>query len=344
MGKIGISVSPANPDRVYANSRRTTAACTARTMPARPGSARSEDRVIRARAWYYTVVTADPKSPDVVYVINAPIEKSIDGGKTFTTLPGPHGDNHALWINPNNPLNMANANDGGANITFDGGKSWSTQMNQPTAQFYRVEVDDLFPYHLYGGQQDNTTVVIKSRSFGPGIEQDRLDDSGRVRKRPFRVRSQESALHLRHLLSGESIAEFDTKTEVQRNVEEWPALGLGEPSDQQKYRYNWSAPVATSPFDRHVLYHGGNVLFTSNDRGNTWTVISPDLTRNDKAHQGLGGAPLTNEGAGARSTTRSITSRLRRTNRAPSGWARMTGWCSSRAIAAKRGRTSRRRV
>ncbi len=124
-----------------------------------------------------------------------------------------------------------------------------------------------------------------------------MDDSGRVRKRPFRVRSQESALHLRHLLSGID-RRVRYKSEVQRNVEEWPALGLGEPSDQQKYRYNWSAPVATSPFDRHVLYHGGNVLFTSNDRGNTWTVISPDLTRNDKAHQGLGGAPLTNEGAG----------------------------------------------
>ncbi len=257
----------------------------------------SEDRVIRARAWYYTVVTADPKSPDVVYVINAPIEKSIDGGKTFTTLPGPHGDNHALWINPNNPLNMANANDGGANITFDGGKSWSTQMNQPTAQFYRVETDDLFPYHLYGGQQDNTTVVIKSRSFGPGIAEGDWTIQAGCESAHFAFDPKDPRYTYATCYQG-SIAELDTKTEVERNVEEWPALGLGEPSDQQKYRYNWSAPVATSPFDRHVLYHGGNVLFTSNDRGNTWTAISPDLTRNDKAHQGLGGAPLTNEGAG----------------------------------------------
>jgi len=297
MGKIGISVSLANPDRVYANIEADDGGMYRSDDAGKTWKRTSEDRVIRARAWYYTVVTADPKSPDVVYVINAPIEKSIDGGKTFTTLPGPHGDNHALWINPNNPLNMANANDGGANITFDGGKSWSTQMNQPTAQFYRVEVDDLSPYHLYGGQQDNTTVVIKSRSFGPGIAEGDWTIQAGCESAHFAFDPKDPRYTYATCYQG-SIAEFDTKAEAERNVEEWPALGLGEPSDQQKYRYNWSAPVATSPFDRHVLYHGGNVLFTSNDRGNTWTAISPDLTRNDKAHQGLGGAPLTNEGAG----------------------------------------------
>jgi photosystem II stability/assembly factor-like uncharacterized protein len=297
MGKIGVSVSPANPDRVYANIEADDGGMYRSEDAGKTWHRTSEDRVIRARAWYYTVVTADPRSADVVYVINAPIEKSIDGGKTFTTLPGPHGDNHALWINPNNPLNMANANDGGANITFDGGKSWSTQMNQPTAQFYRVDVDDLFPYQLYAGQQDNTTVVIKSRSFGSGIEQSDWTIQAGCESAHFAFDPKDPRYTYATCYQGE-IAEFDVKTGIERNVEEWPALGLAEPSDQEKYRFNWSTPVTTSPFDRKVLYHGGNVLFTSSDRGNTWTAISPDLTRNDKAHQGQGGAPFTNEGAG----------------------------------------------
>jgi len=297
MGKIGISVSPANPDRVYANIEADDGGMYRSDDAGKTWHRTSEDRVIRARAWYYTVVTADPKSADVVYVINAPIEKSIDGGKTFTTLRAPHGDNHALWINPNNPLNMANANDGGADITFDGGKSWSTQMNQPTGQFYRVQVDDLFPYHLYGGQQDNTTVVIKSRSFGSGIEQSDWTIQAGCESATFAFDPKDPRYTYATCYQGQ-IAEFDTKTGIERNVDEWPALGLGEPSDQQKYRFNWSTPVTTSPFDRKVLYHGANVLFKSSDRGNTWTPISPDLTRNDKSHQGLGGVPFTNEGAG----------------------------------------------
>lgn len=297
MGKIGISVSPANPDRVYANIEADDGGMYRSDDAGKTWQRTSEDRVIRARAWYYTVVTADPGSADVVYVINAPIEKSIDGGKTFTTLAGPHGDNHALWINPNNPLNMANANDGGADITFDGGKSWSTQMNQPTAQFYRVEVDDLFPYQLYGGQQDNTTVVIKSRSFGPGIEPSDWTIQAGCESAHFAFDPKDPRYTYATCYQGQ-IEEFDTKSGIARNTDEWPALGLGEPSDQQKYRFNWSAPVTSSPFDHKVLFHGGNVLFQSSDRGDTWKAISPDLTRNDKAHQGWGGAPITNEGAG----------------------------------------------
>lgn len=297
MGKIGISVSPADPDRVYANIEAEHGGLFRSDDAGKTWKRTSGDRVIRARAWYYTVVTPDPKSADVVYVINAPIEKSIDGGKTFTTLRAPHGDNHALWINPNNPLNMANANDGGADITFDGGKSWSTQMNQPTAQFYRVEVDDLFPYKLYGGQQDNTTVVIKSRSFGPGIEERDWTIQAGCESATFAFDPKNPRYTYATCYQGE-IAEFDAKTDTERNVAEWPALGLAEPSNLQKYRFNWSSPVTSSPFDHSVLFHGGNVLFKSSDRGNTWAVISPDLTRNDKAHQGLGGVPFTNEGAG----------------------------------------------
>ncbi len=297
MGKIGIGVSPANPDRVYANIESDEGGVYRSDDAGNTWRRVSEDRVTRARAWYYTEVTPDPKSADVVYVINAPIEKSVDGGRTFQPQPAPHGDNHALWINPNNPLNMANANDGGADITFDGGKSWSTQTNQPTAQFYRVEVDDQTPYKLYGGQQDNTPVAVPSRTFGGGIDRQDWAIVGGGESASFAFDPKDP----RYLYATEyqgGITETDTKTNTFRNVMEWPALGLAEPSNLEKYRFNWHAPVTTSPFDHKILYHGGNVVFRSNDRGNTWTVISPDLTRNDKSRQGPGGGPFTNEGAG----------------------------------------------
>ena len=165
MGKIGIAVSPANPQRVWANIEAEDGGVYRSDDGGKTWKRTTDDRVTRARAWYYTAVTADPQNEDVVYVINAPLLKSIDGGKTFATMTAPHGDNHQLWINPHNAQNLINCNDGGANVTFNGGKSWSTQENQPTAQFYRVAVDDRFPYYVYGGQQDNTSVAIASRTF-----------------------------------------------------------------------------------------------------------------------------------------------------------------------------------
>jgi photosystem II stability/assembly factor-like uncharacterized protein len=297
MGKIGVSVSAANSDRVYAIIEADSGGLFRSDDAGKTWRRTSGDRLLRARAWYYTVVTADPKSPDVVYVINAPIVKSTDGGRTFAPISSPHGDNHALWINPSNSLNMVNANDGGANVTFNGGKTWSTQMNQPTAQFYRVEVDDRFPYRLYGGQQDNTTVVIANRNFGPGIDRDDWAIHAGCESASFAFDPKDPRYTYATCYQG-IIEEYDTVTGARRNIQAWPALGLAEPSDLQKYRFNWQAPLTSSPHDRRVMYHGGNVLFRSDDRGTTWTAISPDLTRNDKAHQGLGGAPFTNEGAG----------------------------------------------
>jgi len=297
MGKIGIGVSASNTDRLYANIESDEGGLYRSDDAGKTWHRISEDRVTRARAWYYTVVTPDPKNSDVVYVINAPVEKSIDGGRTFQTLTAPHGDNHALWINPNNPLNMANANDGGGDVTFDGGKTWSTQMNQPTAQFYRVEVDDLFPYNLYAGQQDNTPVAVPSRVFGPGIDRQDWKIVGGGESASFAFDPKNPRYLYATGYQG-NLDETNTQTNKSRNVMEWPAFGLAEPSDLQKYRFNWHAPVTTSPFDHKIIYHGGNVLFRSADRGFTWMPISPDLTRNDKAHQGLGGVPFTNEGAG----------------------------------------------
>ncbi|HVZ76711.1 MAG TPA: glycosyl hydrolase [Gemmatimonadaceae bacterium] len=297
VGKIGVAVSPANPQRVYAIVEADSGGLYRSDDAGATWHYLSAERVIRSRAWYYTNVIADPQDENVVYVMNAPITKSIDGGKSFQVLPALHGDNHALWINPRNHDDMINGNDGGATVTLDGGKTWSTQDNQPTAQVYRVNTDAQFPYWVYGAQQDNTTIGIASRTGQGGID---------VRDW-FILGGCESAHvafdpdHPRYLYAGcyeGAIDEYDRQTGLTRNIMAYPALGLATSPSEQKYRFNWSAPIATSPFDRNVLYHGGNVLFRSSDRGQTWTVISPDLTRNEKEHQGPGGAPITNEGAG----------------------------------------------
>jgi photosystem II stability/assembly factor-like uncharacterized protein len=297
MGKVGVSVSPANPDRVYAIVEADSGGLWRSDDAGKTWRLLSGDRLIRARAWYYTNVVADPKNADVVYVMNAPILKSIDGGRSFNVLPAKHGDNHQLWINPVDNNYMINANDGGAIITTNGGRSWSTQDNQPTAQIYHVNTDAQFPYWVYGAQQDNSSIAIPSATSGFGINSQDW----------FAAAGCESA-HLafdpanpRYLYGGcyqGLIEELDRDTRLTRNIMAWAGLGLAEPTNELKYRFNWSSPIATSPHDRTVIYHAGNVLFQSRDRGNTWLAISPDLTRNDPSTQGYGGTPITNEGAG----------------------------------------------
>lgn len=297
-GKLGIDVSRADPQRVYA------------IVEADPGGGlyRSDDGgntwrlmsdnwSIRARAWYYIEVYADPQNPDVVYVMNAAFWKSIDGGRTFSQVRVPHGDNHDLWINPDDNQNLINANDGGANVTFNGGRTWSTQNNQPTAQFYRVNTDNRFPYHVYGGQQDNTTVAIASRGSGGGIiERDWYPvggcESGYVAFDPDNPRFVYAGCYHGQL------TEWDAATRQARDVMPYPALPLALPSREMKYRYNWNTPIVVSLHDPRVIYHAANVLFRSSDRGRTWSQISGDLTRNDPDKQGPGGGPITNEGAG----------------------------------------------
>lgn len=297
MGKIGVDVSPADPERVYAIVEAEKGGLYRSDDGGKSWKLLSEDRLIQTRAWYYMNVTTDPKNADVVWVMNAPVMKSIDGGKTFAVVNARHGDNHQLWINPADPRYVANANDGGAAISIDGGKSWSTQDNQPTAQFYHVVVDDVYPYKVYAGQQDNTSVIINSRNdagaitgndwrVGPGCESANV---GVDRKNP------------RYVYGGcyqGLIDEQDIQTGLLRQVMPYPALNLTEPSNETKYRYNWTAPIIVSQHDGRVVYHGGNVLFKTSDRGAHWTPISPDLTRNDKATQGQGGGPFQNEGAG----------------------------------------------
>jgi len=297
MGKVGVSVSPAIPDRVYAIVEADSGGLWRSDDAGKTWRLLSDNRLIRARAWYYTNVTADPQNGEVVYVMNAPILKSIDGGRTFSVLPAKHGDNHQLWINPLDNAYMINANDGGASITTNGGRSWSTQDNQPTAQIYHVNTDQQFPYWVYGAQQDNSSIAIPSATNAFGIgNQDWFAAAG--------CESAHIAFdpkNPKYLYGGcyqGIIEELDRDTRLTRNIMAWPGLALAEPTNELKYRFNWSAPIATSPTDRSVLYHGGNVLFRSSDRGRTWAAISPDLTRNDPATQGYGGTPITNEGAG----------------------------------------------
>lgn len=298
-GKAGISVSRANPNRVFANieAEGTKSGVYRSDDGGMTWTQVNKDRITVARSWYYMEVFADPIDENTVYVLNAPALKSIDGGKTFTPMPTPHGDNHHLWIHPKNNQIMINSNDGGANVSINGGRSWSTQQNQPTAQFYRVIADAQVPYHVYGGQQDNSSIGIKSRTYDRDIDW----------KDWYAVAGCESAFLAFNPINPSVvyggcyqgiIERWDRATETSKSIKEYPELALGNTPKDFKYRYNWNAPIITALQNPNVLYHAGNVVFKSLDGGQSWEVISPDLTRNEKDKQVAGGAPYTNEAAG----------------------------------------------
>ena len=298
VGRIGVSESPANPQRVYAiiEASADTGGLYRSDDDGDTWQHLSAERLIRSRSWYYTRVTADPQDENTVYVMNAQIMKSIDGGKTFQVLPAKHGDNHDLWINPRNHLDMINGNDGGAIVSLDGGASWSSEDNQPTGQIYRVNTDAQYPYWVYGAQQDNTSIATPSAAPGGITSADWYPVAGC--ESAHIVFDPNDPRYVYGDCYQGMLEEFDRQTRLSRSVMAYPQMNLNEPSDSIRYRFNWSSPLAVSPENAHVLYDGANVLFRSSDRGQTWTAISPDLTRNEKAHQGWGGAPITNEGAG----------------------------------------------
>ncbi len=297
MGKIGVAVSPANPDRVFAIVEAEKGGLYRSDDAGKTWRLLSGDRLIQTRSWYYMNVIADPANADVVWVMNAPVMRSIDGGATFSVVSATHGDNHALWIDPLDARRLINGNDGGASVSLDGGKSWSSQENQPTAQFYHVTVDDDFPYKLYSGQQDNSSVVIRSRGNDGAIGVRDWWNGAGCESANIGV----SAANPRYVYGGcyqGLIDELDQETTLARDIMPWPAMNLTERTDSTRYRFNWTAPILVSQHDANVIYHGGNVLFRTTDRGTTWKPISPDLTRDDPARQGWGGGPITNEGAG----------------------------------------------
>jgi len=299
MGKAGISVSRANSDVVYAviEAEGEKAGVYKSTNAGKNWVQVNKDRINITRAWYYMEIFADPLDENVVYVLNAPVMKSIDGGRSFSNIPVPHGDNHHLWIHPDNNQIMINSNDGGANISFNGGKSWSTQQNQPTVQFYRVITDNRFPYYVYGGQQDNSTVAIASRTNDGGIGwKDWYATAGG--ESAFIAFDPDDPTTVYGGTYQGNLSRWTMASREQKAIKQYPELGLSIAPKDTKYRYNWNAPIITSPHDRRTIYHAGNVVFKSTDEGQSWEVISPDLTKNEKDKHGPGGGPFTNEAAG----------------------------------------------
>jgi photosystem II stability/assembly factor-like uncharacterized protein len=304
MGKMAVAVSPSNPDRVYAliesESEGTERGLYVSDDAGASWSHVTDEPRLVQRAWYYIELFVDPKNDQRVYVLSAPALRSDDGGRTWTTLEGNiHGDHHDLWINPDDPDNYVLSNDGGASITFDGGKSWSSQDVLPTGQFYRIAVDDRFPFRIYAGQQDNTSVAIASRELGGG---------GITPASWAPSAGGESAFlafdpaNPRFVMGGSyqgTVEILDTEADASTKVMAAPIQYLGMDAKDMPYRYNWNAPIIWSRWEPGTFYHGAQVLLKTSDMGRTWRAVSPDLTRNEKAKQGRPGVPFTNEAVGA---------------------------------------------
>ncbi|HMQ49533.1 MAG TPA: glycosyl hydrolase [Saprospiraceae bacterium] len=303
LGKMAIAVSPANSNKVYAviesDSEKGQGGLFVSENGGKNWTRISDDHRLVQRAWYYIEVFADPWNENMVYVLSAEALRSIDGGQTWETLSGPHGDYHDLWINPNNPKNLVIADDGGAGISFNRGETWSTQYNMPTAQMYRVNADNLFPYRLYGGQQDNSSVVIANRE---------LNSDGIYEQSWTYSAGGESAFlafdpdNPRYVLGGSylgTIEILDTKAQGGTNIMAAPIQYLARDASDMKYRFNWNAPIMWSQHEPNTYYHCAQLVLKTQDMGSSWQEISPDLTRNEKAKQGKGGGPYTNEAVGA---------------------------------------------
>jgi photosystem II stability/assembly factor-like uncharacterized protein len=297
LGRIGIAVS-ADPNRIYALVEAKE----------KGGMYRSDDsgadwtlvngdHNLSQRPWYFSHIFADPENPNVVYSLAYRMLRSIDGGHTFTTMEAPHGDHHALWIDPNNPKRMINGNDGGATVSVDGGLNWSPEDNQPTAQFYHVIADNRVRYYIYGAQQDNTTVAIASRTDHGTI--DRPDwyavgggESGYIAPDPH-----DPDMVIAGAYAG-TLTRFDRRTGQAQMISPWPQFMDGLHASQVQRRFNWTSPTVFSLHEANTIYNGAEVLFKSTNGGMSWKVISPDLTRNDKSKQGSSGGPVTKDDAG----------------------------------------------
>ncbi len=294
IGRVGVTVSGVDSDRVWALVEADDGGLFRSDNGGKNWTRVSENRGLRQRAWYYSRVFADPLKLDTVYATNVNFLKSEDGGKTFTSIRTPHGDNHYLWIAPNDSNRMAEVNDGGATITTNGGRTWSPEDNQPTAQFYRVALDQDFPYHAYGAQQDNSTVRTATRSDGPGItERDWYDvgggESGWIQPDPKNSQIVYAGSY------GGLITRQDHRTGQLRNITIWPDNPMGYAAADLKYRFQWNFPMFTSPHDPNLLYAAGNVLFKTANEGQSWEAISGDLTRNDRSKQASSGGPITKD-------------------------------------------------
>lgn len=298
VGISGVSVSRANPDNLYAIVEAEDGGVFRSRDAGETWERVNEERKLRQRAWYYSRIYADPGDEESVYVLNVRFHHSVDGGESFKSVSVPHGDNHDLWIAPDNSLRMIESNDGGANVSHDGGKTWSPQDNQPTAQMYRVSLDNAEPYRMLGGQQDNSALRIRSRSLtGSAIgprdwEPTAGGESGHIVAKP-----DEPDLVFGGSYGG-FLTWFDHRTGQRRSVNPWPDNPLGGGAGDTRYRFQWNFPLFFSPHDPDVLYAAAQSLFRSRDRGASWEVISGDLTRNDPTKLGSSGGPITKDNTG----------------------------------------------
>ncbi len=296
-GIVGVAIAPSNPDKIYALIENKDGGLLVSTDAGETWALQSSDNNIRQRAWYYSKIFVDPKNENSVYVLNVNFLKSVDGGKSFRNINTPHGDHHDLWIDPEDGKRMIIADDGGAQISFDGGDNFSTYMNQPTGQFYRVSTDNHFPYRILGAQQDNSTVRILSRSDGGEISQDDWQstagaESGYVVADPLNPDIVYGGNYSGYL------SRLDHKTGENRAVSVWPDDPLGAGADVSKYRFQWNFPIFFSPHNPKKLYAGGNVLFATENEGASWTALGGDLTTNDKSKQKSSGGPITKDNTG----------------------------------------------
>ncbi len=293
-GVSGIAPSKAKPGRVWAIIENKKGGVYRSEDYGQTWKKINEDRNLRQRAWYYSRIYADPSDPDKVYVLNVRFHRSKDGGKTFHTMGTPHGDHHDLWIDPIAPMRMIVADDGGAQISRDGGMNWTTYHNQPTAQFYRLAVDDHFPFRIYAAQQDNSAIRISSRTYGNSISTKDWETTAGGESAYLAPDPKDNDIVYGGSYGG-FLTRYNHHNKRNRAIHVWPDNPLGAGVEVMKYRFNWNYPVFFSPNDSNKLYVASNHLHVSTDEGQTWKTISPDLTTNDTTKQKSSGGPITKD-------------------------------------------------
>ena len=294
-GIIGVAPSPAQRDRVWAIVEHESEGGVYRSDDGGQSWAKlNDDRNLRQRAWYYTRIYAHPTAADEVYVMNVAYWRSTDGGKTFEGSMSPHSDHHDLWINPELPDVMAIADDGGAQVTTDGGENWTTYHNQPTAQFYRVAVDDAVPYRIYAAQQDNSTVRIRHRTAGSGIGERDWEPTAGCECGHLAPKPDDPEIVYGGCYDG-FLERVDHRSGLSRVVSVYPDNPMGHGAEGMKYRFQWNFPIFFSPHDPDKLYTASQHLHATTDEGQTWQTLSPDLTRNDSTRMGPSGGPITKD-------------------------------------------------
>ncbi|MCG8389905.1 MAG: glycosyl hydrolase [Cytophagales bacterium] len=293
-GISGVTVSPVNSDRVWAIIENKDGGVYRSDDAGKTWKKMNSDRSLRQRAWYYTRIYADTQDEDRVYVMNVRYHRSKDGGKTFEAFNAPHGDHHDLWIAPGDNQRMAIADDGGAQVSYDGGENWSTYHNQPTAQFYRVTTDNHFPYRIYGAQQDNSTVRIAHRTTGGSISERDWESTAGGESAHITVDPANNDIVYGGSYDG-FLTRVNHKTGEIRAINVWPDNPMGHGAEEMKYRFQWNFPIFFSPHDNKKLYTTSNHVHVTYNEGESWEVISPDLTRNDSTKLGPSGGPITKD-------------------------------------------------